>query len=86
MFRAKIYIRLKESILDPQGKAVTQALHNLGCREVKETRIGKFIELLLDVADRREAEKQAHHYCASLLANPVIETFRFDLEALQEPR
>ncbi len=82
MFRAKVYIRLKEAILDPQGKAVTHALHNLGCQEVKEVRIGKLIELLLDVESSSEAEKQVQNYCQSLLANPVIETFHFDLEAL----
>jgi phosphoribosylformylglycinamidine synthase len=82
MYLARIYIQLKESVLDPQGQAVTGALHHMGNNEVKDVRIGKYIELRLDTASKEEAEKKVQGYCETLLANAVIETFRFDLESV----
>lgn len=82
MYIARIRIKLKESILDPQGQAVLHALHNLQHREVQDVRIGKFVELRLEAASDEDAKARVERYCQSLLANPVIETFAFELERL----
>jgi phosphoribosylformylglycinamidine synthase PurS subunit len=81
MYLARIYIKLKESILDPQGQAVIHALHNLEYTEVADVRVGKYIEVRINEQDKSVAEKQVRTYCEKLLANPVIETFDFELEA-----
>ncbi len=81
MYLARVYIKLKESILDPQGQAVIHALHNLDHKEVADVRVGKYIEVRIDEKDKSAAEKQVQVYCEKLLANPVIETFDFELEA-----
>ncbi|MBX7057471.1 MAG: phosphoribosylformylglycinamidine synthase subunit PurS [Leptospirales bacterium] len=81
MYLARIQIKLKESILDPQGQAVLHALHNLNHREVQDVRIGKFVELLLESRSAEDAEQQVRKYCESLLSNPVIETFEFTIGA-----
>ena len=72
----------KPSILDPQGQAVSQALHKLGHRELKELRIGRYIELRLDMKEKAQAEKKVNDYCNTLLANTVIESYDFELEPL----
>lgn len=82
MYLAKIYIQLKESVLDPQGQAVTGALHHMNFHEVKDVRVGKYIEVRLEAASEGEARERAGRYCETLLANTVIETYRFDLEKL----
>ena len=78
--RVKIFIRLKEGVLDPQGKAVERSLHTLGYEEVRDVRVGKYIELEVAVASRQAAEKRAREMCDKLLANPVIEDYRFEIE------
>ncbi|MCR9144473.1 MAG: phosphoribosylformylglycinamidine synthase subunit PurS [bacterium] len=83
MYLARIYIKLKESILDPQGQAVIHALHNLEHKEVADVRVGKYIEVRVDEADKGAAEQKVRVYCDKLLANPVIETFDFELEPVQ---
>lgn len=80
-YQARIRVQLKESILDPQGQAVIHALHNLGKQEVRSVRIGKYIELALQASDESSAREQVRGYCESLLSNPVIETYDFDLQA-----
>ena len=81
-YSARIYIKLKESVLDPQGQAVTHALHNLGYDELKEVRVGKFVELKLLASDEKMATDRVTEYCDKLLANPVIESYQFDLTIL----
>lgn len=82
MYFAKIYIQLKESVLDPQGQAVTHALHHMGNTEVKDVRIGKYIELKLEAPSPAEADTKVKEYCEKLLANTVIESYRYDVETL----
>ena len=77
--KAKVYVTLKKSVLDPQGKAVQHALDTLGFKEVKEVRIGKYIELELDGTDRKSAEEKVKTMCEKLLANIVIEEYRYEL-------
>lgn len=80
MFLARVFVQLKESVLDPQGQAVTGALHHLGHTEVEDVRIGKYIEVRLSLKDRGEAEEKVKDYCENLLANTVIESYHFELE------
>ena len=75
----KVFVTLKEGVLDPQGKAVENSLHSLGFGAVKEVRVGKYLELNLDVAEAQDAEQQARRMCEKLLANPVIEDYRFEV-------
>ena len=77
---AKIYVTLKNGVLDPQGKAVKHSLETLGFAEVADVRIGKFIELKLsDSLSKTEAEAHVKQMCEKLLANTVIESYRIEL-------
>ena len=76
--KARIYVTLKRGVLDPQGKAVCTGLHQLGYREVTDVRIGKYMEVSLGGLPRQEAEKRLQSMCEKLLANPVIEDYRFE--------
>jgi phosphoribosylformylglycinamidine synthase PurS subunit len=81
-WRARVYVTPKDGILDPQGKAVQQSLHALGYPEVGEVRIGKYMELQLADISRDSAETRLREMCERLLANRVIEDFRFEIEAI----
>lgn len=77
---AKIYVTLKKGVHDPQGEAVTQALQSLGFRQVNDVRMGKYIEIKLGEMEQDEAQRKVTEMCQKLLANTVIEGYRFDLE------
>ena len=77
--KVQIHISLKNGVLDPQGKAIENALTNLGFDKVDNVRQGKLIELDIDEDDPVEVRKQATEMCEKLLANPVIENYRVDL-------
>ena len=77
--RALIYVTLKPSVLDPQGRAVRSALHALGYAEAEDVRVGKLIEVRLPDGPRGEIEARVQQMCSTLLANPVIERYRFEL-------
>lgn len=83
MYLAKIRVTLKPTVNDPQGLTIKGALQSLGFREVSRVRAGKYIEAWVDGTERREAERRVEEMCRKLLANPVIEDFRFDLEELK---
>ncbi|MGB7290706.1 MAG: phosphoribosylformylglycinamidine synthase subunit PurS [Thermodesulfobacteriota bacterium] len=74
-FKVKVEVKLKSVVLDPQGKTVLSALHNLGYNQVKETRVGKLIELTVKDTDRENVKALVEEMCNKLLANPVIEDF-----------
>ena len=76
--KARVVVTLKQSVLDPQGQAVTRALGSLGFSEVKDARLGKIIELDLDARDEAEARKRVEQMCEKLLANTVIEEYRVE--------
>lgn len=78
--RVKIFVSFKEGVLDPQGKAIERSLHTLGYQEVRDVRIGKYLEIELDAATRKAAEERIRQMCDKLLANPVIENYRFEIE------
>lgn len=71
---------MKEGILDPQGKTVLRALKSLGYEEVDDLRIGKYMELSLDGEDREKLEARVLEMCEKLLANPIIENYRVEVE------
>jgi len=77
--RANIYVTLKQEVLDPQGDAVARALSSLGFEGIRSVRVGKLIELDVDAPNRAAAEESLRTMCEKLLANPVIEDFRFEL-------
>jgi phosphoribosylformylglycinamidine synthase subunit PurS len=77
----KVYVTPKRGVLDPQGKAVAHALHSLGFEEVGDVRIGKYMEIHLGGASAEEATRRVREMCEKLLANQVIEDFRFEIAA-----
>jgi phosphoribosylformylglycinamidine synthase subunit PurS len=83
MFKAKVIIKRRPSILDPQGKAVEKGAELLGLTNIKDTRIGKFIEFNIDTENKIDAEKEVNDYCKKLLANPIMEDFEFSLEEVE---
>jgi phosphoribosylformylglycinamidine synthase len=78
--KARVYITLKKGVLDPQGKAVMGALNALAFKEVKDVRVGKFMELELEDASKEKSEKRLKEMCEKLLANTVIEDYRVEIE------
>ena len=78
--RARVFVTPKKGILDPQGKAVEQALHALGFGEVADVRVGKYIELRLRDLGADAADARVRAMCERLLANDVIEDFRVEVE------
>ena len=77
--KAFVYVTLKPSVLDPQGNAVRHALHSLGYREVEDVRVGKMIEIALKGSDRDALSGRVEAMCRTLLANTVIESYRFEM-------
>lgn len=78
--KAKVYVTLKQGILDPQGKAIEHALSVLGFKEVKGVRVGKYMELFLNPGPVDAAEKSVKEMCEKLLANTIVETYRYELD------
>lgn len=76
--KARVYVTLKKGVLDPQGKAVSNALASLHYA-VKDVRQGKFFELELTASNRIAAEKALGEMCEKLLANTVVEDYRFEI-------
>ena len=81
-YLAKVYVTLKPTVNDPQGLTIRGALHDLGFQNVTSVRAGKYIELKLDEQNLTSAEVQLNEMCRKLLANPVIENFRFEIEEI----
>lgn len=79
MIKATVYVTIKQGVLDPQGNAVQGALHSMGFQEVNKVRIGKYMEVQLDTQDPKEAEARLKEMCEKLLANTVIEDYRYEL-------
>jgi phosphoribosylformylglycinamidine synthase len=85
MFLARVYVTLKPTVNDPQGLTIKSALHSLGFAAVDSVRAGKYMEIRVDAQDRGSAESQVREMCSKLLANPVIEDFRFELDEVSVP-
>lgn len=82
MIKANVYVTIKQSVLDPHGNAIQGTLQSMGFNSVSKARVGKYIELQLQTTDRQEAEKQVRAMCEKLLANTVVEDYRFELEGI----
>lgn len=77
--RANVYVTLKQEVLDPQGDAVRGALSSMGFTDVTSVRVGKLIELEVEASDKAGATAELEAMCKKLLANPVIEDYRFEV-------
>jgi phosphoribosylformylglycinamidine synthase len=77
--KAKIHVTLKQGILDPQGKAIEHALDALGFKNAANVRVGKYMELDVDQPDKAKAEADVQAMCEKLLANTIIEEYRYEL-------
>lgn len=82
-FVARIFVTPRADVLDPQGNAVGRALLTLGFDGVGDVRIGRYLELKLSAADNAEAAKMVEAMCESLLANLVVEDYRYELEEVR---
>jgi phosphoribosylformylglycinamidine synthase len=84
VYHSKVFVTLKKSILDPQGKAVEQGIHSLGFDAVGDVRIGKYIEMDMDTNSREDAERMTKEISDKLLANLVMESYSFTTEPVKE--
>ena len=78
-YHAQIYVTLRPSVLDPAGTAVKTGVEHLGIEGIDQVRIGKYVELDVTAGNETEAHQKLDQICDQLLANPVIENYRFDL-------
>jgi phosphoribosylformylglycinamidine synthase PurS subunit len=78
--RARVFVTLKKSVFDPQGQTIADALHSMGYGGVEDVRQGKYFELELSAADATQAQALASEVADKLLANPVIESYRVEVE------
>ncbi len=79
--KAKVFVTYKSGVLDPQGKAVRGGLGSLGFAEVGDVRQGKYFEIRMEEKDPVRAKARVEEMCRKLLANPVMEDFRIEMEA-----
>jgi len=79
LFEAKVYVTLKKSVLDPQGKVILHSLHSLNFKQVGAVRVGKYFEVRIQAKDLAEAKSHVATMCDQLLANTVIEQYTFDI-------
>ena len=77
--KAKIYIKYKEGILDPQGQTINHALNSIGINKINSVRMGKYIEMEFNGISKNEADKITDESCRKLLANPNTETYKYEL-------
>lgn len=78
--RARVFVTLKPSVFDPQGRTIAEALHSLGYGDVEDVRQGKYFELDLKAKSAEQARAMAAEVADKLLANPVIEAYRIEVE------
>lgn len=79
VLKAKVFITLKNGVVDPQGITIKGALESLGYEGIARVRLGKYIQLELNTKSRKEAEKDIEEMCQKLLAHPVIENYRYEI-------
>lgn len=80
MFLAKVFITYKESILDPKGEAVKKAIHQLDYQTVESVRMGKYFEIEVNESDLSQVEKIIESISDQLLANVIMESYRYEIE------
>jgi phosphoribosylformylglycinamidine synthase len=79
--QVRVFVTPRKGILDPQGRAVESSLHSLGFKNVAGVKVGKYILLEVEARNPAEARDEAKKMCEALLANPVIEDFRFEVDS-----
>ena len=84
MYLAKVFIQLKPTVNDPQGQTIQGGLHQLGFDSVQSVRAGKYMEIRLDEQAEDDASQKVRDMCDKLLANPIIENYRFELEQVSK--
>ena len=84
--KAKIHVTLKQGILDPQGKAIEHALDSLGFKNAGNVRVGKYMEVDVDEKDKVKAEAEVKAMCEKLLANTIVEEYRYELRSADVKR
>ncbi|MBS4209588.1 phosphoribosylformylglycinamidine synthase subunit PurS [Bacillus sp. FJAT-50079] len=82
MYKVKVYVTLKESVVDPHGSAATKALQKAEFTEVQDVRIGKYMEVTIEKTEKN-IEETVHKLCRDLLVNTVIEDYRFEIEEVE---
>jgi phosphoribosylformylglycinamidine synthase PurS subunit len=78
--KARVYVTLKQSVFDPQGQTIADALHSLGYKGIGDVRQGKFFELEVNAASADQAKQLASEVADKVLANPVIESYRVEID------
>ncbi len=81
-FTAEINIMPLKALLDPQGKAVTLSMHNIGYKSVENVRIGKHITLEIEAENKENAEAKVEEACKKILSNPIMESYEFELNLI----
>ncbi len=81
-YKAEIDVMPLKALLDPQGKAVTASMHNIGYKSVQNVRIGKHITMEIEADSDAEAQNKVEEACKKILSNPVMESYEFDIEKL----
>jgi len=79
-FKAEIDVMPLEALLDPQGKAVTSSMKNIGLPEISGVRIGRHVQLFVEAADENEADTKVQEACKKLLANAIMESYTYSIE------
>jgi len=79
LFLAKVYITYKKGVLDPQGSTVKKALGTMGFDTIKDVRVGKYMEIMLEEKEKDVAEQKIKEMCDKVLTNPVIEEYSYDI-------
>ena len=80
MLRAIVTVMLKKGIFDPQGRAVHNGLESIGFEDIHTVRVGKLIEIDLELNDKTLAEAKVHEMCDKMLTNPVVESYSFEIK------
>jgi phosphoribosylformylglycinamidine synthase len=80
VYEVKVYITLKESVLDPQGQAILHALNEMNYKNIKNVRMGKYIQLWIDEENEEILKNKVKEICDKLLVNEVIEVYSFDFQ------
>ena len=83
IYVANVYVTLKSTVNDPQGNTIVQGLKSLGFAEVQDVRMGKYLTIRLEALNDDEASARVDEMCNRLLANPVIESYRFDVDVIK---
>jgi len=79
MLKAEVYITLKKTVADPQGLTIKHALESLGYKDLGDVRIGKLVVIKLNLKDKKKVGQEINQMCKKLLANPIIEDYRFKI-------